>query len=220
MNKAIIVVPNARTAIRLGHVGAVNARYTHPATASSAADPWRNPLTGFCIRPNVKRSRWGFFTLADIVLGVERKATAIIGSMESIRIANCSGFFGDRASAAREMVDGGPIDVLTGDYLAELTMAILARHRMRDPDAGYVPTFLDQLEEVLATCIDKGIKIVANAGGLNPPALAREVAKLADRLGLAVSVAVVTGDDVLPRSGELAHAVTGEAMAGSRRAPR
>ncbi len=132
--------------------------------------------------------------------------------MEPIRIANCSGFFGDRTSAALEMVQGGPIDVLTGDYLAELTMAILARHRMRNPDAGYVPTFLEQLEDVLATCIDKGIKIVANAGGLNPPAMGREVAQLADRLGLAVAVAVVTGDDVLHRVAELTHSVTGEAM--------
>ena len=86
----------------------------------------------------------GIVHVGGIVLGVERKATAIIGSMESIRIANCSGFFGDRASAALEMVEGGPIDVLTGDYLAELTMAIVARHRMRNPDAG-CPTFLDQL---------------------------------------------------------------------------
>ena len=130
-----------------------------------------------------------------------------------IRIANCSGFFGDRASAAREMVDGGPIDVLTGDYLAELTMVILARHRMRDPDAGYVPTFLDQLAEVLGACIDRGIRVVANAGGLNPSALAGAVGDLSARLGLPVRVATVTGDDLGDGATELVHAVTGETMA-------
>lgn len=85
-----------------------------------------------------------------------------------LRIANCSGFYGDRLSAAKEMVDGGPIDVLTGDYLAELTMAILWRNQRRDPDAGYASTFLTQMEQVLATCLDRGIKVVVNAGGLNP----------------------------------------------------
>ena len=70
-------------------------------------------------------------------------------SDDSLRIANCSGFYGDRLSAAREMVEGGPIDVLTGDYLAELTMMILARDRMKHADAGYARTFLRQMEEVL-----------------------------------------------------------------------
>jgi hypothetical protein len=69
-----------------------------------------------------------------------------------VRIANCSGFYGDRLSAAREMVDGGPIDVLTGDYLAELTMAILHKSRAKKPDAGYALTFLTQMEQVLGTC--------------------------------------------------------------------
>jgi hypothetical protein len=130
-----------------------------------------------------------------------------------IRIANCSGFFGDRASAAREMVAGGPIDVLTGDYLAELTMVILARHRMRDPHAGYVPTFLDQLADVLGACVERGIAVVTNAGGLNPTALAGAVGDLAGRLGLRVRVATVTGDDLFDEAGDLVHAVTGETMA-------
>src|SRR6202034_1017624 len=96
-----------------------------------------------------------------------------------LRIANCSGFYGDRLSAAREMVDGGPIDVLTGDYLAELTMMILWKARQKDPAAGYARTFLVQLEQVLGRCLDRGIKIVTNAGGLNPGGLADEVGKLA-----------------------------------------
>jgi len=88
----------------------------------------------------------------------------------ALRIANCSGFFGDRVSAARDMVEGGPIDVLTGDWLAELTMYIL--HKTRERSGGYAGTFLRQLEEVLPTCIERNITIVSNAGGLNPVGLA------------------------------------------------
>jgi hypothetical protein len=120
-----------------------------------------------------------------------------------VRIANCSGFYGDRLAAAREMVEGGPIDVLTGDYLAELTMLILWKARQKDPTAGYARTFLKQLEEVLGTCLDRGIKIVANAGGLNPLGLADEVTALAGRLGLAPRVAAITGDDLSDRIPEL-----------------
>jgi Acyclic terpene utilisation family protein AtuA len=120
-----------------------------------------------------------------------------------IRIGNSSGFFGDRMEAAREMVEGGPIDVLTGDYLAELTMLILWKARQKDPDAGYAKTVLAQLEHVLGTCLDRGIKIVNNAGGLNPAGLADQFAALAERLGLHPKIAYVTGDDLLPRLDEL-----------------
>lgn len=119
--------------------------------------------------------------------------------MRPLRIANCSGFFGDRLSAAAEMVNGGPIDVLTGDYLAELTMAILWRTRQRNPDGGYASTFLTQMEEVLGTCLDRGIKVVSNAGGLNPAGLAERLAKVAGDLGLAPRIAHVDGDDLLGR---------------------
>jgi hypothetical protein len=112
-----------------------------------------------------------------------------------LRIANCSGFFGDRLSAAREMIDGGPIDVLTGDWLAELTMGVLAKQQAVDPDAGFAKTFLVQLEDVLSDCVDRNIKIVANAGGLNPRGLAIKVRALAQRLGKPIRVAVVDGDD-------------------------
>jgi hypothetical protein len=131
-------------------------------------------------------------------------------------IANASGFYGDRRSAPEEMVFGGPIDVLTGDYLAELTMAILARQRMKDPKAGYVPTFLRQMETILGECLAKSIKIVSNAGGLNPRGLARDLGAVAARLGLRPKIAVVEGDDLMGRlsdleaSGEpLAHLETG-----------
>jgi hypothetical protein len=94
------------------------------------------------------------------------------------------------------MVEGGPIDVLTGDYLAELTMLILWKARQRNPEAGYALSFLTQLEEVLGTCLDRGIKIVTNAGGLNPRGLASEISTLANGLGLALQVACLTGDDL------------------------
>jgi len=121
---------------------------------------------------------------------------------EPIRIANCSGFYGDRLAAAREMVEGGPIDVLTGDWLAELTMLILAR--LRDSGrGGYARTFLTQLEQVMGPCIDRGIKVVSNAGGLDPRGCAEAVASIAERLGLAPTIACVEGDDLLPRAAEL-----------------
>ena len=138
----------------------------------------------------------------------------------AIRIANCSGFYGDRISAAREMVDGGPIDVLTGDYLAELTMLILWKARQKDPAAGYATTFLTQMEQVLGTCLDRGIRIVSNAGGLNPAGLAARIGDLAARLGLAVKVAYVEGDDLTGRLDELlaaghplTHLDTGQRLA-------
>jgi hypothetical protein len=113
----------------------------------------------------------------------------------TLRVANCSGFYGDRLSAAREMVDGGPIDVLTGDWLAELTLGVLLKHRVRDSNAGYARTFLTQLDDVLADCLSRGIKIVSNAGGLNPHACAARVSAIGQRLGRDVCVAVVDGDD-------------------------
>ncbi|MDT4912379.1 MAG: hypothetical protein QOC66_1507, partial [Pseudonocardiales bacterium] len=120
-----------------------------------------------------------------------------------LRIANASGFYGDRASAMQEQLAGGDIDVLTGDYLAELTMLILGRDRLKDPKLGYAKTFLRHLESTLGTAIDKGVKIVANAGGLNPAGLAAAVRILADNLGLEVAVAHVEGDDLRPRAAEL-----------------
>nr|WP_294691651.1 acyclic terpene utilization AtuA family protein [uncultured Friedmanniella sp.] len=114
-----------------------------------------------------------------------------------VRIGNASGFYGDRLSAAREMVEGGELDVLTGDYLAELTLYLMHKARLKDPDTGYASTFLTQLEQVLGTCLDRGIKVVTNAGGLNPAGLARRIRALAERLGLRVQVAHVEGDDLV-----------------------
>ncbi|MBA3983971.1 MAG: DUF1446 domain-containing protein [Acidimicrobiia bacterium] len=121
-----------------------------------------------------------------------------------IRIANCSGFYGDRLSAAAEMVTGGPIDALTGDWLAELTMLILARTRERRPGGGYAVTFLRQMEQVLGPCLDRCIKVVTNAGGLDPTGCAEALAGIAHRIGVAPTIAVVTGDDLIDRLDELA----------------
>ena len=146
--------------------------------------------------------------------------TTPTGDRRPIRIANCSGFYGDRLAAAREMVEGGPIDVLTGDYLAELTMLILWKARQKDSDTGYARTFLTQLEEVLGTCLDRGIRVVSNAGGLNPAGLTAQIGQLAERLGLHARVAYVHGDDLLPRvpdllaaGVDLAHLDTGQRLA-------
>jgi hypothetical protein len=122
---------------------------------------------------------------------------------DPIRIANCSGFFGDRLSAAKEMVEGGPIDVLTGDWLAELTMLILAATRMKRADGGFARTFVTQMEQVMATCLERGIRVVSNAGGLDPEGCARAVEEVARKLGLRPKIAYVRGDDLMPRFGEL-----------------
>jgi hypothetical protein len=125
-------------------------------------------------------------------------------SRDVIKIANCSGYYGDKLSAAKEMVEGGPIDVLTGDYLAELTMAILFNQRMqRGEDKGYVGTFLKQVKEVAQSCKDKNIKIVTNAGGLNPSSMALEIEKILKELSIDLKVAYIDGDDLMPRITEL-----------------
>src|SRR4051812_9620320 len=118
--------------------------------------------------------------------------------MTVLRVGNCSGFYGDRFSAMREQLEGGRLDVLTGDYLAELTMLILGRDTMKDPSLGYARTFVRQLEECLGLALERGVKIVSNAGGLNPAGLAERVREVAKGLGLDAAVAHVEGDDLRP----------------------
>jgi Acyclic terpene utilisation family protein AtuA len=120
-----------------------------------------------------------------------------------LRIGNASGFYGDRRSAVREMLEGGPLDVLTGDYLAELTMLILGRDRAKDPVRGWARTFLGQMEECLGLAVDRGVRVVVNAGGLNPAGLAAALRELAGRLGVPAAIAHVEGDDLLPRAADL-----------------
>jgi hypothetical protein len=121
----------------------------------------------------------------------------------TLRIGNASGFYGDRFSALREMLTGGPLDVLTGDYLAELTMLILGRDQLKDPSRGYARTFLRQLEDCLGLAMDSGVKIVTNAGGLNPAGLADALRELADRVGVPTRIGYVHGDDLRDQAGEL-----------------
>ena len=116
-----------------------------------------------------------------------------------IKIANCSGFYGDKLSAAKDLVDGGPIDVLTGDYLAELTMAILFGQKLqRGEDKGYVGTFLKQINQIAKSCKEKNIKIVSNAGGLNPKSMAIEIEKILKEQSIDMKVAYIDGDDLMP----------------------
>lgn len=121
---------------------------------------------------------------------------------DPLRIANISGFYGDRARAMDEVLEGGPVDVLTGDYLAELTLLILGRDRARDPELGYAKTFLRQLRRNLRTIAARGVKVVVNAGGLNPQALAAAVTELARDEGIDLAVAHVSGDDLTDRAEE------------------
>ncbi len=159
------------------------------------------PLDGCCNRYYPLQG----FKTATLNPGFEGRVLRLASwaMSETIRIANGSGFFGDRFSGMREMVEGGPIDVLTGDFLAELTMLILARTQASRSDGGYARTFVKQLEEIMGTCLDRSIKVVTNAGGLDPAGCAGAISEVAGRLGLDPTIAYVDGDDLMPRLEEL-----------------
>ena len=125
--------------------------------------------------------------------------------MKEITIANCGGFWGDDPTALRRQLRGGPVDYLVMDYLAEVTMAILNKQRARDPQRGYVADFTAHLRDSLSEITERGVKVISNAGGVNPVAAGEAVGKLAAEMGLAdrVRVGVVTGDDIQPRLGEI-----------------
>jgi hypothetical protein len=124
-------------------------------------------------------------------------------SRRPVLIGNASAFYGDRLASMRELVEGGPVDVITGDYLAELTMLILWKAKQKDPESGYARTFLAQFRQVVTTCAQRGIKIVVNAGGLNPHGLAEQVRSVAREAGVQLNVAHIEGDDIAPRIAEL-----------------
>ncbi len=138
------------------------------------------------------------------------------GASTPLRIGNCSGFYGDRLAAMREMLegthDGQGLDVLTGDYLAELTMLILGKDTMKDPSLGYARTFVRQVEDCLGLALEKGVRIVSNAGGLNPAGLADKLREVARGLGLDARIAHVEGDDL--RSMSFDGALTANAYLG------
>ena len=122
-----------------------------------------------------------------------------------IRVAAGQGFWGDDLDAPRRQVEGGPIDYLMLDYLAEVTMSILQKQKERDPSLGYARDFVGAMESVLPAVLERGVKVIANAGGVNPPACADAVKAMAAKHGQSASlrIGVVTGDDLLGRLDEL-----------------
>ncbi|HEV8234875.1 MAG TPA: acyclic terpene utilization AtuA family protein, partial [Gemmatimonadaceae bacterium] len=122
-----------------------------------------------------------------------------------VRVAAGQGFWGDWLEAPRRQVEGGDIDYLMLDYLAEVTMSILQKQKERDPKLGYARDFVGAIESVLPAIAKRGVRVIANAGGVNPPACAEAIRGVADRGGVRdkVRVGVVTGDDLLPRLDEL-----------------
>jgi hypothetical protein len=143
-------------------------------------------------------------------------------SKRPVRIANISGFFGDRPAALREQLEGGEIDVLSGDYLAELTMLILAKTRSRRADGGFARTFVSALDDVLDLVVDRGVKVVVNAGGLDPIGAANAIRLSLAEQGLVAGVASIDGDDLMDRLDSLQsdgeafiNLQTGESLAES-----
>src|SRR6185437_668405 len=122
-------------------------------------------------------------------------------SVTTVRIAGGQGFWGDWVEAPYRQVTGGPIDYLMMDYLAEVTMSILQKQKSRDSSRGYATDFISQMERILPTVVDRGIKVTANAGGVNPRGCARALADMARKLSLAgkLRIGIVTGDDLLER---------------------
>ena len=123
--------------------------------------------------------------------------------LESIRIANAGGYWGDDLSQFRRQVELGPVDVVTLDFLAEITMSIMQKQRARDPRAGYARDFVTQVEETLPLLVERGVKVISNAGGVNPLACRGALLEMAQLHGRALDVAAVVGDDLLERLGEL-----------------
>lgn len=142
-----------------------------------------------------------------------------------IRIASGQGFWGDDLEAPVRQVEGGPIDYLMLDYLAEVTMSIMQKQRARDPEAGYARDFVPLMERIFPACVEKGVRVVTNAGGVNPEGCAEALVEAGRRAGVGgkARVGLVTGDDLMDRlddlladGHELAHMETGEPLASVR----
>jgi len=136
-----------------------------------------------------------------------------------VRVASGQGFWGDSLDAPRQQVENGPVDYLMLDYLAEVTMSILQKQKERDPSMGYARDFVGAMESVMNAVTDRGVRVIANAGGVNPPACASAIQALAKKRGKSIKIGVVTGDDLLPRLNELVdkghallHMETGEPL--------
>lgn len=124
---------------------------------------------------------------------------------QQIRIAAGQGFWGDLPDAPVRQVEGGPIDYLMLDYLAEVTMSIMQKQRSRDPSAGYAKDFVPLMKQILPACVERDIRVTANAGGVNVEGCAAAVKEVARELGLSgkLKIGIVTGDDIMPRLDEL-----------------
>jgi hypothetical protein len=134
---------------------------------------------------------------------------------ETVRIGCASAFWGDSTAGAEQLVRRGEIDFLVFDYLAEITMSLLARARARKPELGYVPDFVEAIAPLLAEIKQKGIRLVSNAGGINPQAAAEALRRKAEEAGIALQIAVVTGDDLSGRADEIRAAGVTEMFSGA-----
>src|SRR5215468_4296197 len=144
---------------------------------------------------------------------------------EMVRVASGQGFWGDLLTAPVDQVRGGPIDYLMLDYLAEVTMSIMQKQRARDPRAGYARDYVALMREILPDCVDRNIKVLSNAGGVNVVGCAEALRQTADDIGLGgeVKIGIVTGDDILGRLDEfldkgveITNMETGEALSAVR----
>ena len=133
----------------------------------------------------------------------------------TVRIGSCSGFWGDSLDGARQLVESGRIDYLVGDYLAEITMSLLARAKLKDPAAGYTPDFIEAVAPLLPEIARQGIRVVVNAGGLNPAGCATALAQAAAGAGIALRIAVVEGDDLMPRVDAIRARAPAEMFSGA-----
>ncbi len=122
---------------------------------------------------------------------------------KTIRVGNAGGYWGDDLGAMKRQLSQGPLDYLTQDFLAEITMSILQKQRRRNPSLGYAADFLDQIRECLPLIDQTGVRVITNAGGINPRGCAEQVARLAREAGVRASVAIVEGDDLMDRLDDL-----------------
>lgn len=139
-----------------------------------------------------------------------------MGTQEKIvRIAGGSAFWGDSSAGLQPLIEHDGLDYLMLEYLAEITMALLARARAKSPDAGYVPDFISAMEAHLPAIRERGIKVITNAGGMNPAACGRALRKLADQEGIALNIAIVEGDDVTDKAEDFRAANIGDWRGGA-----
>ena len=161
---------------------------------------------GFAAFTGKRKPVWiGTLTMADPQSKTQR----------TIRIGSCSGFWGDSLDGARQLVEDGAIDYLVGDYLAEITMSLLARAKLKDPTLGFTPDFVEAVSPLLPRIARQGIRVVVNAGGLNPGGCRAALAKAAEAAGVSLRIAVVEGDDLMPQQDAIRARAPTEMFSGA-----